>query len=84
MSIVMSLMTKSIIIMWKMITQVLKSFLNVLVDFRINYIQYLSEIDYDKSKICDSDSYSDSDSDDESGVDSDDIAAIFNSDSDSD
>ena len=53
------------------------------------YVDYLSESDYDKLKIYDSDSDdsgidSDSDSDsDESGIDSDDIEAMFGSDDES-
>ena len=76
-----------------MIIQVLKKFFECFSRFqdKLN-VDYMSESDYCKSKIYDSDtdsdsysySYGDSDSDDESGIDSDDIAAIFNSDSDSD
>ena len=46
------------------------------------HVDYMSESDYDRLKIYDSDSddeivYSDSDSDDESGIDSDDIEFMF-------
>ena len=72
-----------------MIIQVLKKFFECFSRFneKLN-VDYISESDYYKSKLYDSDSddeidyrYSDSDSDDD-GVDSDEITNIFGSDSD--